>query len=173
MIRLHHADEWVGLLVVVAVVLFLGVILHAGLLRDWFRPVSHLRIVLPEAGVAGLSVGADVEILGTQAGTLRRIVISPAHRPGRANRQASHGAEIKNHPHQCRSSWTEFLDARALRDLGTDRQRCVDGIVEVRHRGVVISYTWDGTSCWQDVCRGIAAHRRGRCDFEDSTHPTR
>ena len=78
MIRLRHADEWVGLLVVVAVALFLGVILHAGLLRDWFRPVSHLRIVLPEAGVAGLSVGADVEILGTQAGTVRRIVISPS-----------------------------------------------------------------------------------------------
>jgi phospholipid/cholesterol/gamma-HCH transport system substrate-binding protein len=78
MIRLRHADEWLGLLVVVAVVLFLGVVLHAGLLRDWFRPVSHLRIVLTEAGVAGLSVGADVEILGTQAGTLRRIVISPS-----------------------------------------------------------------------------------------------
>ena len=78
MIRLRHADEWVGVLVVVAVALFLGVILHAGLLRDWFRPVSHLRIVLPEAGVAGLSVGAEVEILGTQAGTVRRIVISPS-----------------------------------------------------------------------------------------------
>lgn len=78
MIRLRHADEWVGLSVVVAVALFLGVILHAGLLRDWFRPVSHLRVVLPEAGVSGLSVGADVEILGTQAGTVRRIVISPS-----------------------------------------------------------------------------------------------
>jgi len=78
MIKLRHADEWVGLLVVAAVTLFLGVVLHAGLLRDWFRPVSHLRIILPEAGVAGLSVGADVEILGTQAGTVRRIIISPS-----------------------------------------------------------------------------------------------
>jgi phospholipid/cholesterol/gamma-HCH transport system substrate-binding protein len=59
------------------VALFFGVVLHAGVLRDWFRPVSNLRIVLPEAGVAGLSVGADVEILGTHAGTVRRIVISP------------------------------------------------------------------------------------------------
>ena len=77
MIGLRHADEWVGLLAVVAVAIFFGVILQAGVLRDWFRPVSHLRIVLPETGVAGLSVGADVEILGTQAGTVRRIVISP------------------------------------------------------------------------------------------------
>jgi phospholipid/cholesterol/gamma-HCH transport system substrate-binding protein len=77
MIGLRHADEWVGLLVVVMVALFFGIILQAGVLRDWFRPVSHLRMVLPEAGVAGLSVGADVEVLGTQAGIVRRIVINP------------------------------------------------------------------------------------------------
>jgi len=77
MIRLRHADEWVGLIVVATVALFLGVILQAGVLRNWFRPVSTLRVVLPEAGVAGLSEGADVQILGTKAGTVRRIVISP------------------------------------------------------------------------------------------------
>ena len=77
MIRLRYADEWVGFLVVVGVAAFFGAILHAGVLRDWFRPVSHLRIVLPETGVAGLSVGADVEVLGTRAGVIRRVVISP------------------------------------------------------------------------------------------------
>jgi phospholipid/cholesterol/gamma-HCH transport system substrate-binding protein len=77
MIRLRHADEWVGLLVVVTVLAFLGFILQAGVLRDWFRTVSTLRIVLPEAGVGGLSVGADVEVLGTHAGVVRRIVINP------------------------------------------------------------------------------------------------
>ncbi len=80
MIRLRHTDEWVGLIVVVAVVLFLGAMLQAGLLRDWFRPVSVLRILLPEAGVGGLSVGAEVEVLGTQAGKVRRIVIDPDQR---------------------------------------------------------------------------------------------
>jgi phospholipid/cholesterol/gamma-HCH transport system substrate-binding protein len=78
MIGLRHTDEWVGLLVLVAAAIFFAAILHSGVLRDWFRPVSHLRIVLPEAGAAGLSVGADVEILGTQVGTVRRIVISPS-----------------------------------------------------------------------------------------------
>lgn len=77
MIRLRHGDEWVGLLVVAAAVLFFGAILHAGVLHDWFKPVSSLRIVLPETGVASLSVGADVEALGTRAGVVRRIVISP------------------------------------------------------------------------------------------------
>ena len=77
MIRLRHADEWVGALVIVAVLLFLGAVLQAGVLRDWFRPVAKLRIVLPETGVGGLSVGADVEVLGIRMGTVRRIVINP------------------------------------------------------------------------------------------------
>jgi phospholipid/cholesterol/gamma-HCH transport system substrate-binding protein len=89
MIRLRYADEWVGLLVVAAVVAFLGAILHAGVLRDWFRPVSYLRIVLPETGVAGLSVGADVEVLGTHVGVIRQVVISP-------NQQMYAEAEIED-----------------------------------------------------------------------------
>ena len=89
MIRLRYADEWVGLLVVAVVAAFLGAILHAGVLRDWFRPVSYLRIVLPETGVAGLSVGADVEVLGTHAGVIRRVVISP-------NQQMYAQAEIED-----------------------------------------------------------------------------
>jgi phospholipid/cholesterol/gamma-HCH transport system substrate-binding protein len=78
MIRLRHADEWIGLIVVVATLTLLGVILQAGVLRDWFRPVATLRILLPEEGVAGLAVGADVEVLGTKAGSVRRIVINPS-----------------------------------------------------------------------------------------------
>jgi phospholipid/cholesterol/gamma-HCH transport system substrate-binding protein len=77
MIRLRHTDEWVGLLVVLAALLFVGAVLEAGLLRDWFRPVSHLRIVLPQSGVGGLAIGADIEVLGIQAGTVRRIVLNP------------------------------------------------------------------------------------------------
>jgi phospholipid/cholesterol/gamma-HCH transport system substrate-binding protein len=80
MIKLRHTDEWVGLVVVLATVVFLGAVLQAGLLRDWFRPVSILRVLLPEAGVGGLSVGAEVEVLGTQAGKVRRIVIDPDQR---------------------------------------------------------------------------------------------
>lgn len=77
MIRLRHTDEWVGALVVAAVLFFLGAMLEVGVLHDWFRPISHLRIILPQSGVAGLSVGADVEILGINVGTVRRVVFSP------------------------------------------------------------------------------------------------
>src|SRR5690348_5704746 len=77
MIGLRHTDEWVGLLVIIAVALFIGSVLEAGVLHDWFRPVSHLRIVLPQSGVGGLAVGAEIEVLGTHAGTVRRIVLNP------------------------------------------------------------------------------------------------
>ena len=77
MIRLRHTDEWIGLLVLLAVMLFVGAMLEAGLLRDWFRPVSHLRIVLPQSGVGGLAIGADIEVLGIHAGTVRHIVLNP------------------------------------------------------------------------------------------------
>ncbi|HUH85216.1 MAG TPA: MlaD family protein [Stellaceae bacterium] len=77
MMRLRHADEWVGALVVLALLLFFGAVLQAGVLRDWFRPVARLRITLPEAGVGGLSVGADVEVLGIRMGSVERVVVNP------------------------------------------------------------------------------------------------
>jgi phospholipid/cholesterol/gamma-HCH transport system substrate-binding protein len=77
---LRHADEWVGLLVLLAMAAFLAAVLQAGVLRDWLRPTSTLRILLPEQGVSGLSVGADMEVLGTKAGTVRRILFEQDRR---------------------------------------------------------------------------------------------
>jgi len=74
---LRHTDEWVGLLVIATMAVLIVAGLQAGVVRDWFRPTSTLRIVLPETGVAGLEVGASVEVLGTRAGTIRRIVLDP------------------------------------------------------------------------------------------------
>jgi phospholipid/cholesterol/gamma-HCH transport system substrate-binding protein len=80
MTRLRHADELVGLLVLLAVLVLVGAIVEAGFLGRWFQPTSTLRILLPESGVGGLAVGAEVEVLGTHAGTVRRIVINPSQR---------------------------------------------------------------------------------------------
>jgi phospholipid/cholesterol/gamma-HCH transport system substrate-binding protein len=77
MIRLRHTDEWIGALVLAAVALLLIAALQAGVLRDWFKPTAELRLVLPSTGLAGLEVGADVEILGTRAGRVQEIVLDP------------------------------------------------------------------------------------------------
>jgi phospholipid/cholesterol/gamma-HCH transport system substrate-binding protein len=75
--HVRHTNEWVGLMVVLATLLFGGAMLEAGLLRDWFRPVSHLRILLPQSGVGGLAVGADIDVLGIHAGKVTRVVLNP------------------------------------------------------------------------------------------------
>ena len=77
---LRNADEWVGLLVLLSIGVFVAAVLHAGLLSDWFRPTASLRIMLPETGSAGLAAGADIEVLGTHVGNVRRIVVDPSQR---------------------------------------------------------------------------------------------
>jgi len=77
MIRIRHTDEWVGALVIAAVAVMIVAALQAGVLRDWFKPTAELRLILPAAGVGGLEVGADVEILGTRAGMVKQIVLDP------------------------------------------------------------------------------------------------
>ncbi len=78
--RLRHADEWVGLLVLAALALLGAAIFQAGVLRDLLRPTSELRVLLPDDGISGLSVGAELEVLGIAAGRVRRIVITPGQR---------------------------------------------------------------------------------------------
>jgi len=76
-ISVRHTNQLVGGLVLVAIGVMLFAALQAGVLRDWFRATSELRLIFPATGVAGMEVGADVEILGTKAGVVRRIVIDP------------------------------------------------------------------------------------------------
>jgi phospholipid/cholesterol/gamma-HCH transport system substrate-binding protein len=77
---LRNTDEWVGLLVVLSIGLFIAAALHAGLLSDWFQPTADLRVMLPETGSQGLSAGADIQVLGTRVGTVRRVVVDPNQR---------------------------------------------------------------------------------------------
>ena len=76
-VRLRHTDRWVGLLVLAAVLVFLGALLQRGVLREWFAPSPTLIVLLPEQGTAGLGEGAAMEVLGTHAGTVRRIAVRP------------------------------------------------------------------------------------------------
>lgn len=73
-------DELVGAVVLACIGVFIGVLINAGFLKDWFQPSFTLRILLPDEGVAGLAPGAEVQVLGTRAGEVRRIVIDPNQR---------------------------------------------------------------------------------------------
>ena len=73
-------QEIVGAVVLACIGVFIVVLINAGLLKDWFQPSFTLRILLPDEGVSGLAPGAEVQVLGTRAGEVRRIVIDPNQR---------------------------------------------------------------------------------------------
>jgi len=76
----YQLDEIVGAVVLACIGAFVAVLINAGLLKDWFQPSFTLRILLPDEGVSGLAPGAEVQVLGTRAGEVRRIVIDPSQR---------------------------------------------------------------------------------------------
>jgi phospholipid/cholesterol/gamma-HCH transport system substrate-binding protein len=77
----RYAHEAVGALVVVTVLLFVMALLQAGHIREWFDPAATIRVILPAEGVFGLTEGSRVEILGTKAGDVRKIVLDPKQNP--------------------------------------------------------------------------------------------
>lgn len=66
-----------GATVLVALVLLLLGLIKAESLRELFDPGKTLRLVLPDEGLFGLAEGAKIEVLGTPAGKVLRIVIDP------------------------------------------------------------------------------------------------
>ena len=76
----YQFDEVVGAVVLACVGVFAAVLINAGLMKDWFQPSFTLRILLPDEGVSGLAPGAEVQVAGTRAGEVRRIVIDPNQR---------------------------------------------------------------------------------------------
>jgi phospholipid/cholesterol/gamma-HCH transport system substrate-binding protein len=73
----RYVSRRVGALVLIAFGIFAIALLQAGVLRDLFRSTLSLRVILPDSGLAGLNEGAAVQILGTDAGDVREIVIDP------------------------------------------------------------------------------------------------
>ena len=73
----RYTNEAVGAMVLVALLIFAIALTQSGRMREWFNPGQTIKITLPDEGLFGLADGADVEILGTKAGQVRRIVIEP------------------------------------------------------------------------------------------------
>ena len=67
----------IGALVTVAALLTLFMMSQAQTVSEWIDPSKKVRLVLPDEGLFGLAEGAKIEILGTPAGQVERIVIDP------------------------------------------------------------------------------------------------
>jgi len=73
----RYANQLVGVIALLTVLMFAVSFMFSGRVRQWLNPGARLKVILPSAGLFGLSEGAVVEILGTKAGQVRRIVIDP------------------------------------------------------------------------------------------------
>jgi len=73
----RYANQLVGVLALLTVLLFVTSFMFSGRVRQWLDPGARLKVILPSDGLFGLYEGAVVEILGTKAGQVRRIVIDP------------------------------------------------------------------------------------------------
>jgi phospholipid/cholesterol/gamma-HCH transport system substrate-binding protein len=73
----RYVNHLVGLFVLLSVLIFTVAFLFSGRVRQWLDPGARLKVILPSDGLFGLAEGAVVEILGTKAGQVRRIVIDP------------------------------------------------------------------------------------------------
>ena len=73
----RYANQLVGVIALLTVLMFAVSFMFSGRVRQWLNPGARLKVILPSAGLFGLSEDAVVEILGTKAGQVRRIVIDP------------------------------------------------------------------------------------------------
>ena len=73
----RYANQLVGVMVLLTVLIFVVAFLFSGRVRHWMDPGGRLKVILPSDGLFGLAEGAVVEVLGTKAGQVRRIVIDP------------------------------------------------------------------------------------------------
>ncbi|MFC1580984.1 MlaD family protein [Thermodesulfobacteriota bacterium] len=76
----RYVNETVGTFILLCLVLAGVTLFQSSRLQEWFRPDANLKILLPREGLFGLGTGAEVEILGTSAGKVTRIVIDPTQR---------------------------------------------------------------------------------------------
>jgi len=75
--KFRYMNESVGILVILCLFIAAAGLFYAGRVNRWLNPGRPLKVILPQRGLFGLSSGATVEILGTPAGRVQKIVIDP------------------------------------------------------------------------------------------------
>jgi phospholipid/cholesterol/gamma-HCH transport system substrate-binding protein len=73
--KFRHVNEITGTFVILVVVALVSAIVWTGYRQRWFRGTVTLRIVLPEAGAAGIRQGSQVYFLGTLVGTVFDVIV--------------------------------------------------------------------------------------------------
>ena len=84
--KFRHVNAITGTFVLVVLAVLIAVVVFAGRSQRWFVGNVTLRIILPEAGAAGIRQGSEVYFLGTLMGTVSDVIVDPTGRmEARAN----------------------------------------------------------------------------------------
>lgn len=78
--KFKRVNEITGTLVLVIVAALIAAVVWTGHSQRWFKSRVTLRIVLPEAGAAGIRQGSEVYFLGTLVGSVSDVVVDEAGR---------------------------------------------------------------------------------------------
>ena len=84
--KFRRVNEITGTFVLVVVALLIAALVWTGHSQRWFKSRVTLRIILPEAGAAGIRQGSEVYFLGTLVGSVSDVVVDTT---GRMEAQAN------------------------------------------------------------------------------------
>ncbi len=78
--KFRRVNEITGTFVLVVVAVLLAAVVWTGHSQRWFKSRVALRIVLPEAGAAGIRQGSEVYFLGTLVGSVSDVIVDQTGR---------------------------------------------------------------------------------------------
>jgi phospholipid/cholesterol/gamma-HCH transport system substrate-binding protein len=78
--KFQRVNEITGTFVLIVIAVLIATVMWAGHSQRWFKSRVALRIVLPEAGAAGIRQGSEVYFLGTLVGTVSDVVVDETGR---------------------------------------------------------------------------------------------
>ena len=84
--KFRHVNAITGTFVLIVIGLLIAVVLWTGRSQRWFKSSAELRIILPEAGAAGIRQGSEVYFLGTRVGSVSDVIVD---KTGRMEAQAN------------------------------------------------------------------------------------
>ena len=73
--KFRRVNEITGTFVLIVIAVLIAAVVWTGHSQRWFKSRVTLRIVLPEAGAAGIRQGSEVYFLGTLVGSVSDVVV--------------------------------------------------------------------------------------------------
>src|ERR1043165_9503832 len=90
--KFRRVNEITGTFVLIIVAVLIAAVVWTGRSQRWFKSNVTLRIVLPEAGAAGIRQGSEVYFLGTRVGSVSDVIVDL--RTGRMEAEANIRADF-------------------------------------------------------------------------------